>query len=213
MVQPTRSANQFNRAFLLWTSLAALAVFAALATCKADTSLFLTIFVVTPILLVISIASLMYAAIRRRQVETIAGTLAILWTMAACFLLYSRAYPFELREIAEWLLYSNDYKRQVLAQPTPANGDLKHMEWESSGFAGVANNISYLAFDPTDSLSATTYNQNAKPKGVPCEPRAVRRLENHWYALLFYTDQVWDDDCGADTQRPRSSSVLQDPGP
>ena len=177
------------------------AILTALALCKSDTSLFLTIFVAAPVLLVITLASLTCAAIAHHPVKNIAATLAILWVVVVCFLWYRRAHPFAIRESAKWLLYSREYKQQVLAQPTPTNGELKHLEWESSGFAGVANNISYLVFDPTDALSATRSSQNAKLKGVPCEPRAVRRLENHWYAVLFYTDQVWGDDCGADFSR------------
>jgi hypothetical protein len=189
------------------------AILAALSVCEWDTSLFLILFVAAPVLFLITLASLTYAAIAHHPVKRTAETLAVLWVMVVCFVLYSRAHPFAIRESAKWLLYSREYKQEVLAQPTPANAELKHLEWESSGFAGVANNISYLVFDPTDALSATTSNQNSKLKGVPCEPRAVRRLENHWYAVLFYTDQVWDDDCGADFSRPRSSSVLQDPHP
>jgi hypothetical protein len=187
----------------------AFAILAALALFKWDTSLFLIIFVVAPILLVITLGSLIYGAIAHLPVKNTAQTLAILWVMVLCFFLYSRAHPFAFRESAKWLLYSREYKQQVLAQPTSANGEFKHLEWESSGFAGVANNTTYLVFDPTDTLSSTT---NARLKGVPCEPRAVRRLENQWCAVLFYTDQLWDDDCGADLNRPRSSSVLQDPG-
>jgi hypothetical protein len=213
MVEATGGSGRLNPAFVLWSSLIGLAVFTIMATCNADISVLLMAFVVAPTLLVLSIVSVIYVAFRRRHLGTIAGTLGILWTIAACFFLYSRAHPFEIREIVKWLFWSHQYKQQVLAQPTPANGDLKHMEWESSGFAGVATNISYLVFDPADTLSATTNSQNTKLKGVPCDVRAIRRLENQWYAVLFYTDQVWDDDCGADTRRPRSSSVLQDPSP
>jgi hypothetical protein len=212
MVEATSGSDRFDRAFVLWSSVIGFAVFTIIATFKADTSVLLMVFVVAPALLVLSIPSLIYAAVRRRHLKTTLGTLAILWAMAACSFLYTRAHPFEIRESAKWLLWSRQYKQQVLAQPSSPNGDLKHMEWESSGFAGIATNISYLVFDPTGTLSATTNHRNAKLKGVPCEVRAVRRLENHWYAVLFYTDQVWDDDCGADIARPRSSSVLQDPG-
>jgi hypothetical protein len=70
---------------------------------------------------------------------------------------------------------------------------LKHIEWDASGFAGVANNTAYLVFDPTDTLSAAAINdQAAKFNGVPCKARAIRRLEDHWYTVLFYTDQTWD---------------------
>lgn len=151
-------------------------------------------FLVAPALLVVSIASLIYAVARRRQLRTILATLTLLWAMAACFLLYNREHPFAIRETARWLIWSHEYKQQVLAQRTFVNGDLKHIEWDASGFAGVANNTAYLVFDPTDTFSAAARNnQVARFNGVPCKVRAIRRLEEHWYAVLFYTDQAWGE--------------------
>jgi hypothetical protein len=58
----------------------------------------------------------------------------------------------------------------------------------------VANNTAYLVFDPANTLSAAAKNnQAAEFNGVPCKVRAIRRLENHWYAVLFYTDQAWGE--------------------
>jgi len=80
-----------------------------------------------------------------------------------------------------------------LAQPVPPNNELKHIEWDGSGFAGVANNTVYLAFDPTDALStAAKSHQPGKFNGIPCKVLMVRRLESHWYTVLFYTDETWD---------------------
>jgi hypothetical protein len=91
-----------------------------------------------------------------------------------------------------WLLWSHSFKAEVLAQPAPANGELRHMEWEATGFGGVANNTVYLVFDPTDSLSAAARSHSpGKFTGVPCEVRRVRRLESQWYAARFYTDELW----------------------
>jgi hypothetical protein len=51
----------------------------------------------------------------------------------------------------------------------------------------------YLVYDPTDSLSvAALINESGKFEGIPCEVRVVRRLENHWYTVLFYTSTTWD---------------------
>ncbi len=119
--------------------------------------------------------------------------LAILWAVAVGLLFLNREYPFELRERARWLAWSREYKHEVLKQPS-VNGDLKHIEWDWSGFAGVANNTAYLVFDPADSLSAAAKrHQPFKFNGRPCEVRDVRRLQSHWYAVLFYTDQTWDE--------------------
>ncbi len=186
--------GQFRWRPLLGAAVIGLLAFTAIATCQADTSLFLTVFVVAPVLLVFTIGSVIYALIRRRQLRTILATLAVLWAIAACFFLYSREHPFAIRETARWLIWSHEYKQQVLARPTSVNGDLKHIEWDASGFAGVANNTAYLVFDPTNSLSAAARNnQAAEFNDVPCKVRAIRRLENHWYAVLFYTDQAWGE--------------------
>lgn len=186
--------GRFSWRLLLGATVTGLSVFTVIATCQADTSLFLNVFVVAPALLVVSIATLIYAVIRRRQLRAILATLAVLWAIAVCSFLYNREHPFAIRETARWLIWSHEYKEQVLAQPASPNGDLKHVEWDASGFAGVANNTAYLVFDPADTLSAVAKNnQTAKFNGVPCQVRTIRRLENHWYAVLFYTDQTWGE--------------------
>lgn len=186
--------GQFRWRPLVGAAVIGLLAFTAIATCQADTSLFLTVFVVAPVLLVFTIGFVIYALIRRCQLRMMLAMLAVLWAIAACFFLYNREHPFAIREAARWLIWSHEYKQQVLAQPTSVNGDLKHIEWDASGFAGVANNTAYLVFDPTNTLSAAARNdRTAKFNGVPCEVRAIRRLENHWYAVLFYTDQAWGE--------------------
>jgi hypothetical protein len=53
-------------------------------------------------------------------------------------------------------------------------------------------NFEYLVFDPGDSLSAAAAShQPGKFNGIPCEVYRVRRLESHWYTVLFYTDEDW----------------------
>ncbi len=65
------------------------------------------------------------------------------------------------------------------------------MEWEATGFAGVANENVYLVFDPSDSLS--TAHSPGKSGGIPCPFRLVRRLERQWYSVWFYTDEDWSE--------------------
>jgi hypothetical protein len=97
-----------------------------------------------------------------------------------------------IRPSIRWLLWSHRFKAEVLAQPAPANGELRHMEWEATGFAGVANNTVYLVFDPTDSLAVAAKSHSpGKFTGMPCEVLSVLRLESHWYSVLFYTDEAW----------------------
>ena len=93
-------------------------------------------------------------------------------------------------DAAKWLAKSQNYKSEVLAQPT-AIGELKHIEWDGWGWAGQDTTV-YLVFDPTDSLSVAAKRQlPGKFSGLPCEVFLVRRLENHWYTVQFYTNEFW----------------------
>jgi hypothetical protein len=82
-----------------------------------------------------------------------------------------------------------------LPRKIPANGELKHMEWEATGFAGVANNTAYLVFDPADSLLLAHLPGDLN--GIPCKVLSARRLESHWYSVRFYMDQDWGN-CRSD---------------
>jgi len=186
-------SNTTARRPLMWklpltAGVITLAVFAALSLCRPDTSLILALLIIA-ILVVSGIASLLYAALRRKdQFEITAVTLAVVWAVVLPIVVLNHKYPFELRDAARWLISSREYKREVLSQQTPV-GDLKHIEWDGSGFAGVANNTVYLVFDPTD----VSHASGNKPGFNGCGVWQVQRLEAHWYAVLFYTDQDWDD--------------------
>ncbi len=91
-----------------------------------------------------------------------------------------------------WVIHSKAYKAKVLAQASPTNEELKHIEWDGWGFAGSDTTV-YLVFDPHDSLAmAAKSGQPGKFNGIPCEVPEVRRLEDHWYTVLFYTDTDWN---------------------
>jgi hypothetical protein len=95
-----------------------------------------------------------------------------------------------VRDHARWFLLSGGYKAKVLAQPS--NEQLKHIEWDGWGFAGVANTMTFLVFDPSDSLAgASGVLPPVKAPGLPCEVFRVRRLNRQWYAVLFYSDTYW----------------------
>jgi hypothetical protein len=89
---------------------------------------------------------------------------------------------------------SGGYKAQVLAQPP--SEELKHADWDGSGFAGADTTV-FLVFDPTDSLAAATGAlPPIKARGLPCEVVRIRRLDRRWYTVLFYTDTYWGQgDC------------------
>ncbi len=194
MVEKAAAAGRFSWRLPLCFMIVWLAGFATIAVCDPDVFFFLSIISSFPALLIISIALPIYAACRdRRQLLPILAMLALLWAIAVSLFRYNREHPFALHETAKWLAWSGDYKRQVLAQPASVNGALKHIEWDGTGFAGVAYNTVYLVFDPADTLSAAAgRQQSGKLSGIPCDVRLVRRLESHWYAILLYTDEFWE---------------------
>src|SRR5208282_5917914 len=96
----------------------------------------------------------------------------------------------QLRPILRWALWSRRYKSELLAHATPANGQFQHAEWERSGWGPIGPTIVYLVFDPSDSLSVAVKSARAgRFSGIPCEVPRVQRLESHWYAVTFYTDE------------------------
>ena len=149
----------------------------------------LYILLIAPIVCVIFLALLLAPAIRKRPRRCLSCLLTLVTFLAASWgLLRNQG---TLRAYFRWLLWSHSFKAEVLAQPAPANGELRHMEWEATGFAGVANENVYLVFDPSDSLSAA--HSPGKSNGIPCPFRLVHRLERHWYSVWFYTDEDWSE--------------------
>jgi hypothetical protein len=142
---------------------------------------------IATIVCLVCIILMVIAAIRKRRRQIILLLLAIVAFVAVAVVLDKGGES--LRSYIRWLLWSRRFKAEVLAQPSPRTGELRHMEWEATGFAGVANSTLYLVFDPSDALA--NVSRPAKVAGIPCEVPVVRRLEKHWYAVRFYTDEEW----------------------
>jgi energy-coupling factor transporter transmembrane protein EcfT len=193
MVEKTTEADRFNWRLPSYAVLVAFVVLVSVAICPADTSLILYLFVVAPILLVVSIFFLGRAIIgKSRQRVQLLTVLAILWTISASFFVYDLKHPSAIRTAARWLVWSRQYKNKVLARPASANGGLKHIEWDGWGWGGEDTAV-FLVFDPTDTLSAAArHRQPGKFDGIPCAVSLVSHLESHWYAVRFYTNQYWD---------------------
>jgi len=150
----------------------------------------LYILLIAPIISLSCLVLLLRAAIRKRPRQCLSMLLTLVAFLAVSGALLKNKNA--LRSSLRWLLWSQRFKAAVLAQPAPINGELRHMEWEATGFAGVANETVYLVFDPSDSLSAAAKSHSpGKFSGIPCEVPVVRRLESHWYSVWFYTDEVW----------------------
>ena len=85
-----------------------------------------------------------------------------------------------LRTTARWLVRSQNYKTQLLNQPTPLDGSLKHIEWDGWGFAGAGDTTVYLVQDPSDRRSeAAESHLPGKFSGIPCKAVRVHRLERY----------------------------------
>ena len=97
-----------------------------------------------------------------------------------------------LRPFFRWLLWSRRYKTELMAEPEPPKGELKHVVWDSWGFVPSGFDVVYLVYDPTDSLAAAATSRTpGRFAGIPCEVPRVLRLERQWYAVDFYTDEEW----------------------
>lgn len=136
------------------------------------------------------IALLVTGVVRKRQLVMVLAIFgAYVAVTAVVFIDYGQLQP-----ILRWTLWSHRYRSELLAQPAPANGQLKHVEWESSGWGPIGPTIVYLVFDPADSLSAAAKSHlPGKFSGIPCEVPRVQRLESYWYAVTFYTEESWGE--------------------
>jgi hypothetical protein len=132
---------------------------------------------------------------KRRRQSLLA--LVIFWAVSAVLVGNYSA----IRDEYRWLVLSHEYKPVVMAQRASETGELKHIEWDGWGFAGADTTV-YLVFDPTDALSAAAQSHRpGKFAGLPCEVPLVHRLQSHWYAVRFYTEESWGGrntlDCGS----------------
>ncbi len=100
----------------------------------------------------------------------------------------------DTRDALRWFFEGRFVKAEVLAQTSPAHS-LRHIEWEGWGFAGSDTTV-YLVFDPKNTLvAAATERISGKFGELPCEVYRVRKREDHWYTVQFYTETAWED-CG-----------------
>lgn len=138
----------------------------------------------------ICLGLLLAAIIRKKPRQRLSILLALVAFLASSVALLKNEGT--LRPAIRWQLWSHQYKTELLAQPTPAKSELKHVEWDGWGFVPSGNNVVYLVFDPTDSLAyAAKTRAPGRFNGLPCEVPLVRRLESQWYFVRFYTDEEW----------------------
>jgi hypothetical protein len=194
MAEPTQDTSGLNWRVPLGAALIVIAVYLAMMLWAENAEFFLSVLLIAPVLLLVSIASLVYALIARNRQErlTLLSTVAALWVTAVAMFLLAGKYDFAIRTAARWLIWAHDYKAEVLAQPRSANGSFQHIEWDSQGIVPAGFTTVYLVFDPSDSLSTAAKNgRPGKFGGIPCAVFDVNQLEKSWYTVRFYTDDDW----------------------
>jgi hypothetical protein len=151
--------------------------------------LLILILLFLPLVLLALLLFRVFLSFRLRIKPLEAGCMLVVFCALSWLML---RHSLDIRTSSRWLLRSKEYKAQMFAQPAPPPGQLRHMEWDGWGFIGAGDTVVYLVFDPADSLSdAARRKAPAKVSGVPCEIPGVRRLEDKWYTVRFYTDADW----------------------
>jgi hypothetical protein len=189
MVEKKPAVDTFDWHLPLYAAIGALVVLLPELIYGTDFWGVLDLFVGIPLLSIVGLFAI--AAVIRGQPRR---SLAIVSALAMFCTVVGVLWGYELNTRTEvrWLFNSKAYKAQVLAQPPPANGDFRHIEWDGWGFAGAGDTAMYLVFAPNDSLAEPARNHaSGKFNGIPCQVPDVRRLENNWYTVLFYTDTDW----------------------
>jgi hypothetical protein len=178
----------FNWRLLVYAAVGTLILFSPVMIYGGDSDILYIILIALFSIIVILVALVLTFFKNWTAVVTIFSLLLTNWAISWCLLKNVD----ELHGFTKWHLHSNAFRSQLMAQPNPANGEFKHIEWDVSGFAGMET-VVYLVFDPTDSLAtAAKSHSSGKFRGIPCEVDRVWRLESHFYTVLFYTDTSWD---------------------
>ena len=117
--------------------------------------------------------------------------LAVAWSLSA-----------SVRTSVKWAVSSGHYKREVLALPPPADGYLKHIQWDAWGF--LSSTVVYLVYDPTNALApAAAAKKSGRFTGLPCDVYRVHQLDRSWYTVHFYADTSWQDCSGSAITAPK----------
>ena len=191
MMEEVSNRDRLNWRLPLYSGVGATVVLLLLFLRSADAS-WLHILVIGPIFCLSCLTLLLVAAIQKRPLRCLSILLAIIAFLVVSWALFVNENA--LRPALRWMLSSSRYQSALLAQPASANGELKHLEWDSWGWGPIGPTFVYLVFDPSDSLSTAAKSGRAGQfGGLPCEVSRVQRLESHWYAVTFYTEESWGE--------------------
>ncbi len=183
-LETTKRSPAFDPRLAGYAAVSALLMlpFAAIASSDEGGALFLLTFAVNGVCLAI-------AACRKRGIRTISVVASVVVYVGFAWPLLTDFYG--VHALVRWQLTKNADRAALLAQPTPADHEFKHLDWDGWGFAGMDTEV-YLVYDPDDSLApAADRRVPGRYAGIPCEVPRVRRLESHYYAVQFYTDTGW----------------------
>ena len=187
MVKEAAEQNRFNLWLPFCAAIGAFIAFLPAVIYRYDMGEILYFFVIAPI---VSLILFVIAVLKKRRQRLSVLSMLAVYCAISCGLFVK---SYDIRTASRWFLWSKRYKAEVLSQPRSANGELRHIEWDGWGFPGAGDTVVYLVFDPSDSLSAAMIKSHSPGKfsGIPCEVYRVRRLENYWYSVVFYTDTDW----------------------
>src|ERR1700730_15048539 len=127
-----RTANQeeFNWRLPMYAVAGGSVLLLLLFVWGADASL-LYVLIVAPIACLVWFGLLIDSAVRRKFRRSLSMLLTLtLFLLVSVILLRNEA---ALRPRLRWFLFARNYEAQVIAQPIPANGELKHVEWDGWG--------------------------------------------------------------------------------
>ncbi len=167
-------------------ALAAFAIFVLVAVFGSAFAVLVYLYLLMPL----GVSAVLAVGLLLAKRHTLSILIATVVFCGVTLLLFQNADA--VKDIARWRLYGAKYQRRVLAEPQPAE-QLKHVEWDGWGFAGMDTTV-YLVFDPSNSLAvAASRHSSGKFAGIPCPVASVRRLAREWYAVEFYTGEIWNE--------------------
>lgn len=184
-----RIGDQFASPFALFLASGAILILLGFFVASTQGDLLYVIFAV-PFVSLVCLALLITSAIRRELRQSLSVLLALAAFLGGSYVLLKHEHV--IAPHLRWLLLSRHYKARVLQAP-PANGQLRHLEWDGWGGAPVGDWTAYVVFDPNDSLFTAAMNRSSgKFSGIPCGVDAVQRLESHWYSVTLSMNEWWD---------------------
>lgn len=182
----------FSWKFSIGAAIAAAVVYLGLL-CGASFDLhsFLYLYLLLPFLTILIFVVAAIPIFLKKKVHWRSILSAVVAYWAVSILLHH--WCFTLRPHLRWLLFSNEFKAQVLAQGRNSSGQLRHIEWDGWGGFGADTNV-YLVYDEQNTIAQVLRTRNSgRFPGIPCEAARVIQVSPKWYSVVLYTDYTWNE--------------------